>query len=115
MSATVEKTTKKLLGGVTGKGFVPGKSGNPNGRPKGSVSVVEGIRRKLLESPDGQKRTYLDIFLERYFNQAIKKGDAQILKDIINRVDGMPTQSHELTGKDGEDFAVILKIPHERS
>ena len=27
-------TTEKKLGGVTGKGFMPGKSGNPGGRPK---------------------------------------------------------------------------------
>ena len=27
----------KLLGGITGKGFMPGESGNPAGRPKGKT------------------------------------------------------------------------------
>jgi hypothetical protein len=27
-------TTSKKLGGVTGKGFMPGQTGNPGGRPK---------------------------------------------------------------------------------
>jgi hypothetical protein len=30
---------EKRAGGVTGKGFVPGRSGNPGGRPKGGVDV----------------------------------------------------------------------------
>ena len=28
------------LGGVTGRGFMPGKSGNPSGRPKGIAKAV---------------------------------------------------------------------------
>ena len=31
----VNKTTKKQIGGITGKGFRPGQSGNPKGRPGG--------------------------------------------------------------------------------
>lgn len=27
-------TTGKRLGGITGKGFLPGRNGNPSGRPK---------------------------------------------------------------------------------
>ncbi len=32
----------KQLGGVTGKGFLPGRSGNPGGRPQG---LAERVRR----------------------------------------------------------------------
>lgn len=39
----VEPATQKQRGGVTGKGFKPGQSGNPKGRVKGS-------RNKLSES-----------------------------------------------------------------
>lgn len=88
----VEKTTKKQPGGITGKGFVKGVSGNPNGRPPGSVSIVEGIKRKLLEIEPGNKKTYLDLFLNKLFLKAIKEGDTSLIRDMINRVDGMPLQ-----------------------
>lgn len=35
---------KKKTGGVTGKGFMPGRSGNPGGRAKGASEVREMAR-----------------------------------------------------------------------
>ena len=44
----------RLLGGTTGKGFVPGRSGNPLGRPL-TTGLLEALRAKVLEiGPDGQ-------------------------------------------------------------
>jgi hypothetical protein len=36
---------------VIGRPFPPGVSGNPAGRPKGTVSIKESIRRYLRENP----------------------------------------------------------------
>lgn len=36
----VENNGKTTLGGVTGRGFVPGQSGNPGGRPKALSTLV---------------------------------------------------------------------------
>lgn len=82
--------------------FKKGQSGNPDGRPVGSVSIVEGIRKKLLEIEPENKKTYLDLFLSRYFRKAIKDGDVGLIRDMINRIDGMPMQKNDLTtnGKD---------------
>jgi hypothetical protein len=98
MNTNVDITTKKQ-GGITGKGFVKGKSGNPNGRPVGSVSIVEGIKKKLQEIEPGNKKTYLELFLSKLFLKAINEGNEQLMRDMINRVDGMPKQSVEVGSK----------------
>ena len=44
-----------LLGGITGKGFMPGKSGNPKGRSK-ERTMKEDIRRILAEIRPGSSQ-----------------------------------------------------------
>ena len=77
--------------------FKKGQSGNPNGRPVGSVSIVEGIKRKLMEIEPENKKTYLDLFLSRYFRKAIKDGDVGLIRDMINRIDGTPQQRTDIS------------------
>jgi len=81
----------------TGK-FVKGNPGG--GRPVGSVSIVEGIKRKLLEVEPANKKTYLELFLSKLFLKAIKEGNEQLMKDMINRIDGMPQQRTDITSGD---------------
>ena len=51
-----EKTTKKL-GGITGKGFMPGQSGNPGGRPR---NPLKDFSLKEFNSwTDEKKRKFL--------------------------------------------------------
>lgn len=89
---------------VTGK-FVKGNPGG--GRPEGSVSIVEGIKRKLMEIEPENKKTYYELFLSKLFRKAIKDGDVTLIRDMINRVDGMPKQTNDLT-TNGKDLQTLL-------
>lgn len=89
--------------------FPKGVSGNPNGRPEGSVSIVEGIKRKLLEVEPANKKTYLELFLSKLFLKAIKEGNEQLMKDMINRIDGMPKQSTDLTSG-GKELKGLIEV-----
>jgi hypothetical protein len=69
-----------------------GTSGNPNGRPKGSVSLTTLIRRALDGSklgaestPDG--RTVAEWLVDNMISHAMK-GNAACMKEIMDRVEG---------------------------
>lgn len=49
----------KKLGGATGKGFMPGKSGNPKGRPPGQT-LKEFQAQRFREMTDKQKLEWLE-------------------------------------------------------
>lgn len=72
---------------------------NRNGRPKGSFSLVEMIKNKLQEIPEGKDKTYAEYFIEQMMKKTVVEGDVSMMKDMINRVDGMPKQSIGLQGE----------------
>ncbi len=75
--------------------FLSGTSGNPNGRPKGSVSITDGIKQKLEEIPEGKDKTYLEIFITQILDRAIK-GDHQLIKQIWDHIDGRAREAIEV-------------------
>lgn len=65
--------------------FVPGVSGNPRGKPPGSVSIVAKIKRKFEEDPE-----YFDEWVEELLK------DAGNRRAIMEQIDGKPKQSMDL-------------------
>jgi len=97
-----ELTPKKQLPEALKKNiWKKGESGNPKGRPKGSVSIVEALKNKLEEVPDGQKKTYLELLVLRYMKNAVQDGDSRLIRDLI-------MQKQEITGKDGESLNIRI-------
>ena len=81
--------------------LLPGNTANPAGRPEGSISVVSAIKKKLQECPEGKEKPYLHYLVEKIMKKAVIDDDVSMIKDIIDRVDGKPTQRNEHTGADG--------------
>lgn len=90
--------------------FKKGQSGNPEGRPAGSFSLLTLLKQKLQEIPEEykeDKKTYADLIVERMLADSIKKGDQQQIKLIWNYIEGMPTQ--KIAGADGHPLQIIIK------
>jgi hypothetical protein len=92
---------------------MPFKKGDPNinrsGRPMG-FSIVAHLKEKLQEIPEGQKETYATLITKKYLHKALVEGDAKILRDLINRVDGLPSQIIDMTSQ-GEKIGVTVYLP----
>jgi hypothetical protein len=86
-------TIEKKLGGCTGKGFMPGQSGNPGGRKKKPFS--EAIDKWIVEHPEE-----VEEIVKKAFAKA-KAGDPVFLHTLLDRTDGPVKQLHELAGEDG--------------
>ena len=82
-----EKSSGKLLGGITGKGFMPGVSGNPSGRP--AKKPITEMYERILSNPDHLAA------IENATVKALKKGNMAMvlqLREITDRIEGKVTQ-----------------------
>jgi hypothetical protein len=83
--------------------------GNPGGgRPKGTLSLVGILKKKLAECPEGNKKTYAELLIDRMTKSAIADGNDQQIKNILQYVEGMPVQKNEITGKEGAKIEISI-------
>lgn len=110
---TVERVVERDENGRLLKGSVL----NPEGRPKGSVSITNKVRQMLQETPQGQTMTYLEAIVKVIMKKAIEDKDFSILRLIWAYMDGNPVNTNEITGAEGtplfEDKSVYLEILKE--
>ena len=98
-SKTTGKQREKRAGGVTGKGFQPGVSGNPNGRPR-TAKFSEAARGLLAEIDARTGETNAECLVRHCFKKA-KQGSPRHLELLLAYVEGRPKQGVELSGPDG--------------
>ena len=91
---TTRKQREKRPGGITGKGFRPGVSGNPKGRPR-SASFSEAARR-LAEEIGQNDKTGAEQLAEHCFRLALK-GSIRHLALFLHYLEGRPRQAVELS------------------
>lgn len=86
------------------------KEGNPGGgRPKGTLSITNEIKKRLRETKTKDKKLLLDKLIDNILDSALKKKDINMIKQIWNYVDGMPTQKTELEGNTDMVFFIRSK------
>jgi hypothetical protein len=83
-----------------------GVSGNPTGRPKYSGEWAAAIYKILQEEDPKTRKRKLHLAAARLVKAAID-GNIEALKVIGDRIDGKPTQEHQLGG---EFSAVVYHV-----
>ena len=86
----------KMPGGITGKGWKPGESGNPNGRPL-KIKTIPDILHKIGEEEgtvDG--KTKLDVIMYKVFQFALE-GKPWAVQFIADRTEGKAKEFKEIT------------------
>jgi len=74
--------------------FKPGESGNPNGRPKRDWTV-QGLIEEAMEEQDQTGVPAKKAIYQKLVALA-KRGDIQAVKEINQRLDGMPQQKTDV-------------------
>jgi hypothetical protein len=82
-------------GGITGKGFLPGQSGNPQGRPP-TAKYSEACRR--LAEEIGQNGSTGAEQLAEYCLRRALKGSVRHAELFLHYMEGRPRQAVELSG-----------------
>ena len=98
-SKTTPKQRSNLTGGITGKGFQPGVSGNPAGRPP--TAEFSRIAREMMAEEDPKKRkSKARLLVENAYSKALR-GSARHLEILLDRTEGRVKYVAEVTGADG--------------
>lgn len=87
--------------------FKPGQSGNPNGRPPKGYSITEMMREMLASKPE------IKDAIGKVIAQKAMEGDRDAIRLLWQYMDGMPSQSVDLTSK-GEQLGAYKELPEEK-
>jgi len=73
--------------------YLPGQSGNPNGRPGRGMTFAELFQKNMREKieVDGKVITYKELIVKRALKEAVA-GDIDTAFKVMDRCDGKPFQ-----------------------
>ena len=93
--ANNRKQPAKRLGGITGHGFLPGQSGNPNGRPPttGLLNALKKTVSQVVEDGRSVEEHLVDALIQEAFGG---KNRMAALSYIFDRLEGRPRQQFEV-------------------
>ena len=80
-----------------GRPFQKGQSGNPKGKPKGTLSLLSILKKELQEIPKElkgkERKRYADLLIKKQIHKAIVEGDTASIQLIWNYIEGSPKHS----------------------
>lgn len=90
ISTTNATEEQRKLGGITGKGFMPGQSGNPKGRPKKPKDFLESLaeefeRIRTLNADGTPGKNAAQVLAQAAMDKAIIDKDLDAMKWIVER------------------------------
>ena len=89
--------------------FQKGKSGNPNGRPKAkytwAILLEQALAEQHADKVTGETKT-LKEWITRIAIKEASKGNMVAIKMIWDRMDGLPKQSTEISGHEGQPIEI---------
>ena len=110
----VDKQQKNNIGGVTGKGWKPGQSGNPKGRPKKGEAWAD-VANDLLDSNEiditmkttSGKVRKLNLETDKSFRHAViigqikqaMDGNVQAARELADRTEGKSRERRQVSYK----------------
>jgi hypothetical protein len=113
-----QRTEPKRLGGITGRGFMPGQSGNPSGRPR-TRGLLGTLRVRVSEiGTDG--RSIEDRLIDVLLQEALRGRHRLAAVEIIfNRLEGRSTQQIQVADvtkqlRDKSDGELLFHLAHNR-
>jgi hypothetical protein len=108
----------KKLGGVTGRGFLPGQSGNPSGRPR-TRGLLGTLRLRVAEiGPDG--RSLEERLIDVLINEAMRgRHRLAAVETIFDRLEGRARQHLDVADvtkelREKTDNELRFHLAHDR-
>lgn len=88
--------------------FVKGQSGNPGGRPKKDWTWAKLLKKVGEEKEPKSGKKFKEVVSKRLWEECVK-GNMPAIRELFNRMEGMPKQQTEIQGAVNVFFHDSLK------